>query len=171
LWGSSASAQGASQVSPRYWASISEGFGVSLADDPYASSIIHLPSVGVGYRFAERTGVELGATFYRSLTGREGDFSLTDQRTITPAHNAYTATIATIRGASTFPFSALAGVGVGLYHTPSLSRMDTGFHLFIETAAHLSSWVTTGAQLRLVGVPNLGAGVYSLALVLPVRTH
>ena len=158
-WPALGNAQSAEPVSPSRWLYGGAGIGVTQGGAGYAATLAWLPSAGFGFRFSDRYGVELGATFIRQIFGNRDEL-LVEASPPPPGVDGVAASLVAIAGSSTFPFNNVLGFGMGAYREKDgVNRTNFGVEGYLETLWRPASRGTSGLQLRLIVLPNASAGM------------
>jgi hypothetical protein len=152
------SAQNAAEpVSASKWVYGGAGIGVTQGGSGYAATLAWLPSAGFGFRFSDRYGVEVGATFVRQIFGNRDEL-LIESAPPPPSLDGVTASLLAIAGSSTFPFNNVLSVGAGAYREHGIDRTNFGMEGYLETLWRNGFRGTAGLQLRAIFLPNASAG-------------
>jgi hypothetical protein len=152
------SAQGQPEpVSASKWVYGGAGIGVTQGGSGYAATLAWLPTAGFGFRFADRYGVEIGATFVRQIFGNREELVI-ESAPPPPALDGVTASLLAIAGSSTFPFNNVLSVGAGAYREHGIDRTNFGMEGYLETLWRTGVRGTAGLQLRAIFLPNASAG-------------
>jgi hypothetical protein len=160
----------AEAVSASKWVLGGAGLGVTQGGNGYAATLAFLPTAGFGFRFDDIHGVEVAASFVRSVFGNR-DENLVETAPPPPSIDGITASLLTIRGSSLVPFNNVLGVGVGAYREDGVDRTNFGLQGYLETLARTGARGTAGFQLRGILLPNASAGsTFTLAVGLVLRS-